>query len=143
MISDTNSDSRRARLYTVHVPVALALAMLGGIALLIDVQVAAYLFQNRPPGLVRKFVGMSEIFGHGFGTALVVVTISFLDPSRRRFLPRFAAASVAASICAHVTPTWRASSALTSTHSVTGCRSSQWMPTTRASRPAIRQMASP
>ncbi len=97
-----SAHSPPSKTYTVHVPVAFALITLGGFALLIDVQLAAYLFENRPPGMVRKCIGMSEIFGYGYGTALAVLTIFVLDPSRRRFLPRFAAASVAASVCAHL-----------------------------------------
>lgn len=89
-------------LFTVHVPIVVGLVGLGALALSIDVQVARYLFENRPPGFIRKLVGMSEVFAHGYGTLIAVLAIYTLHPSRRGYLPRFAVACIAASVCAHI-----------------------------------------
>jgi membrane-associated phospholipid phosphatase len=65
-------------------------AVLAVAALAIDIPVAGYARENWLPGDVRKLLTISEVFAHGFGVALILITILVLDPSNRHRVPRVA-----------------------------------------------------
>lgn len=64
----------------------LAVSAMGALAL--DMPVARYVSQIGLPGDVRKLFAVSEVFAHGFGVALILLTVVVLDPRNRYRLPR-------------------------------------------------------
>lgn len=82
----------------------LALLFLAGagMALAIDVRVAQAALHGHIPGDLRKLVNISEVFAHGFGVALILLTVFVLDPSNRRRIARVAAAPILAGLVAQL-----------------------------------------
>ena len=68
---------------------ALALACLGGLMLIVDVDVdvARWCKAGHTPKELMRFFNFSEVFGHGIGVATLLLTAAVLDPSLA--LPRF------------------------------------------------------
>jgi membrane-associated phospholipid phosphatase len=81
---------------------AVVLAVLAAAALLVDIPVARLSVENRASGDIRKLLNISEVFAHGFGVALILITVAVLDPSRRRQLPRVCACAFGAGIVAQL-----------------------------------------
>lgn len=81
----------------------VALAALFICAMLaIDVPVVRYLTSTRPRGFFRDLMNAVEVFGNGFGVALIVILIATLDPVRRRALPWIAGCAFGAGLFANV-----------------------------------------
>lgn len=78
------SDNRSGRLYGWAG--FWAVAAMGALAL--DMSVARYVSLIGMPGDVRKLFSVSEVFAHGFGVALILLTVAVLDPRKRYRLPR-------------------------------------------------------
>jgi membrane-associated phospholipid phosphatase len=81
---------------------AVVLAILAGVALSIDIPVARFSVENRTSGDIRKLLNISEVFAHGLGVALILITVAVLDPANRRLLPRVCACAFGAGIVAQL-----------------------------------------
>lgn len=70
---------------------ALFLACLGGMALFVDLPVARWCKAGHVPAELRRFLNFSEVFGHGFGVATILLSAAVLDPTLGgwRAAPRF------------------------------------------------------
>ena len=76
---------------------ACIFALAGLLALWADVPIAQFCHNLRvedkwPGDLVRLF-NMSEVFGHGLGVLLILLSVFVLDPKHRRAVPRLALAA--------------------------------------------------
>ena len=65
-----------ARLFVI----AVVLACLGGLALGIDIDVARWCKDGNVPRGLMRFLNFSEVFGHGFGVATILLAAAVLDP---------------------------------------------------------------
>jgi len=81
---------------------ALILVVAGFAALSVDVPVSHWLLTHGLPQELRRFVDLCEVFGHGFGVALILLSVWVLDPGSRRRLVRVTAMSFGAGILANV-----------------------------------------
>lgn len=71
---------------------SLGAALLGGVAFFVDLPIASWFAGDHGlPGDIEKFVNLSEIFAHGFGIAIIALTIAVLDPKSLRKIPRLLA----------------------------------------------------
>ena len=66
-------------------------ALAACVALLVDVPVARYAGTHSLFGDLRKVLEVSEVFAHGLGVLMILITVAVLDPSNRPRLPRVAA----------------------------------------------------
>ena len=66
--------------------------LIAGAALItpFDIAVSERLNPHGVPGDVRRILGLSEFFAHGFGVVMILIAIAVLAPSLRRALPRVA-----------------------------------------------------
>lgn len=78
----------------------LLAAILLPFLLAIDLPVEYTLTSLRMRGFFRDLLNVAEVFGNGFGVALVLVVITTLDPLRRNALPRLAACAFGAGMAA-------------------------------------------
>lgn len=88
----------RNRPYALSVVFVLAACA----ALAIDVPVAQYAEADWLVGDVRKILDVSEVFAHGLGVLMILITVAVLDPKSRRRLPRVAACAYGAGLVAQV-----------------------------------------
>jgi len=79
-----------------------ALALAGLCCLLLDVPLSFWIRDGNSPDLLEKLAGLSEIFGHGLGIVMIVITIAVLDPVHRVAIPRILAASLGAGLVANL-----------------------------------------
>ena len=56
-----------------------------------DLVLSRSLSTDGVPGDLRRVLGLSEFFAHGFGVAMILIAIAVLVPSLRRAVPRVAA----------------------------------------------------
>jgi len=89
---------RRSSLLVRLVVVATALALL----LAIDLPVERMIAGRRLPGFFRDLLAAAEVFGNGFGVALVLITIATLDPGRLRPIGRLAACAFGGGLAADI-----------------------------------------
>jgi len=96
----TNQDSAEPALDQLEQPLtssrlpylaALALALLALPAFALDIPLSRYVTQVNLPGDIRDLVRISEVFAHGFGVTLILITIIVLVPERRRHVLRLLA----------------------------------------------------
>jgi membrane-associated phospholipid phosphatase len=78
------------------------LASAGVAALAFDVPLASWVQSGKCPDLIHKLCSLSEVFGHGLGVTLIVVTIAVLDPWHRYAIPRILAAGLGSGLLANV-----------------------------------------
>lgn len=87
--------SLNQRISSVGIPRVVMLSPIFAVAALLasfaDLYVARLSLLHAAPGDVRKALAMCEIFGHGFGIAVICLTIAVLDQANRRKLPRLLA----------------------------------------------------
>jgi membrane-associated phospholipid phosphatase len=95
-----NIDTVPQRRPAFFIPAGLLIAVL--VSLAIDLPVAAYFKRGDSPRLFAEFLENVEPFGHGFGAALVVITVLVLDPPRRRQIPVLLAGSLGAGAAANI-----------------------------------------
>jgi membrane-associated phospholipid phosphatase len=76
----------RSALAKLAIP--LTFAILGILALTVDVPLARWFESQKLPGFVKKAFELSEVFGHGTGVAAILLCVWFLAPAQRRQLPR-------------------------------------------------------
>ncbi len=57
--------------------------------------------EDKFPGDIQRLFGMSEVFGHGLGVLLILITVFVLDPDRRGSLVRLAAAAFGSGLAAN------------------------------------------
>jgi membrane-associated phospholipid phosphatase len=81
---------------------AAVLAGLGVAALFVDVPLAQWIRGGNCPNWIYKISSLGEVFGHGLGVVLIVITISVLDPWHRHAVPRILAASLGSGLLANV-----------------------------------------
>ncbi len=67
---------------------------LSALALSWDTSITSLRHSKFIPGDLRRIIQLSEIFGHGFGIAIVSWMLWLLAPDKRRFIPRVAACAV-------------------------------------------------
>lgn len=80
---------------------AIVLAPLAVAALAVDLPLAAACRGGDLPGDLVRIVHLSEIFAHGSGIALILITAWVLDPANRRRLPRVAACAYGSGLVAN------------------------------------------
>lgn len=96
-MSNSVIDAHQSRLRPAWlIPLALGLATLAALA--IDIPVALAMMEKPIRGAFEKtlsdWLEVCEVFGHGFGAALIIVTVAVLDPLRRGVWPGLAAGSL-------------------------------------------------
>ncbi len=70
------------------------LLVLGILSLLVDTDITRMRHSSYISGDVRRMIQMSEIFGHGFGIAIVLCLLWLLAPDKRRLIPRLASCAI-------------------------------------------------
>ena len=104
---------RRSSQYVIEVPMvsdarprsirwAAFFAVAACASLTIDVPVARCQLDTWPLGDFRKMLDISEVFAHGFGAFMILMTVAVLDPLNRPRLPRVAACAFGAGLMAQV-----------------------------------------
>ena len=81
---------------------AAAFALSTCAALLVDVPLSRYAATHSLVGDLRKVLEVSEVFAHGLGVLLILITAAVLDPVRRPRLPRVAACAYGAGLAANI-----------------------------------------
>lgn len=81
-------------------PVGMLVAVL--VSLAIDLPVADYARTGKQPRWVSELLENAEPFGHGIGTALIVIAVLVLDPVRRRTPLPLLAGSLGAGLVANL-----------------------------------------
>lgn len=81
-----------------------ALALLCGYA--IDLPLARWIHTGSLPGDLRKIVNLAEVFAHGYGVALILITAATLDARGPRILPRLAICAYGAGLAASLSKVW-------------------------------------
>jgi len=71
-------------------------------ALTMDMPLARLAANVGIPGDLRKLLSVSEVFAHGMGVGLILLTIAVLDPAHRRHLFRIAYCAYGAGLCAQL-----------------------------------------
>jgi membrane-associated phospholipid phosphatase len=77
---------------------AAVFALAACASLMIDVPVARYAETTWMVGDVRKVLDVSEVFAHGFGVLMILITVAVLDPLNRPRLPRVTACAFGAGL---------------------------------------------
>lgn len=72
-----------SRYQSVLLAVATLLIGIGGLALLIDLPVAAWCKTHRLPGELGRLIHLLEISGHSLGAAIALIAVVTLDPTLR------------------------------------------------------------
>jgi membrane-associated phospholipid phosphatase len=90
-----------ARRAAVEFSSAIALAVLGVAALSIDLPLSRVCRHGALPGDVVRLLNFSEVFAHGAGVAMLLLTAWVLDPCRRRRLLPVAAGAYGAGMLAN------------------------------------------
>ncbi len=88
----------RSALAKLAIP--LTFAILGVLALVVDVPLARWFESHTLPGLIKKALELSEVFGHGTGVAAILLCVWFLAPGQRRQLPRIVCSAYLAGLTA-------------------------------------------
>ncbi len=93
-----NDSSSHTRSLSLIVPALFV--VLGCAALAIDIPLARWFEAQKLPGFVKKVSDLSEVFGHGSGIALILLTAWVLAPTQRRQLPRVICCAYGAGLAA-------------------------------------------
>lgn len=99
LLRTSSSDAQGIRLWIA----AVLFSVLAAVALAIDLPVARYFDaegERALPNSLRKLIIMSEVFAHGTGVALLLLTVWVLDRHHRRSVLRLAACAFGAGIAA-------------------------------------------
>ncbi len=62
---------------------SLAFVLLGGCALAVDLPLARWFEADSLSGSIVKFFKLAEVFGHGLGVGMILLTVWVLDPRNR------------------------------------------------------------
>ena len=100
---DESNQNGRAR---IAWPLILSLLCLSIAALPFDAIITANRRSGFLAGDIRRIIQLSEIFGHGFGLAVVGYMIWVLAPAKRRFFPRLIACTILPGLVVHVVKTF-------------------------------------
>jgi membrane-associated phospholipid phosphatase len=87
MPSHLYPDPRRA-----YLAAGVALALVWP-ALFVDLPIARWVLTDPLPGDIRRLVHFSEVFAHGLGVAVIVITVFVLDARNRWQIPRLLASA--------------------------------------------------
>lgn len=83
-------------------PLIISLLCLSVAALPFDAIITANRRTGVLAGDIRRIIQLSEIFGHGFGLAVVSYMIWILAPAKRRLFPRLIACSILPGLAVHL-----------------------------------------
>ena len=81
---------------------ALLLLLAAAAVLPVDVQLAHALQGNWIGGDLRRIILLAEVYGHGSGVAMILISIAVLHPTARRRVLRLALAVFGAGLAANV-----------------------------------------
>ena len=81
---------------------AAALLVLSASALFVDLPIARWCAGDPVPGDLHKLIMLAEVFGHGSGVLLILLSVAALDSNRRRYLPRLVACAYGAGLVVDV-----------------------------------------
>lgn len=98
MLSDSTSTIRRGLPW----PLIISLLCLSVVALPFDAIITANRRSGFLAGDIRRIIQLSEIFGHGFGLAVIGYMIWILAPVKRRFFPRLIACAILPGLLVHM-----------------------------------------
>ena len=76
----------------------IAIALVAGLA---DAPMANWMRSEPLPGDIEKVVLLAEVFAHGLGVLLILITVKSLDPRGWRVVPRLAATAYLAGLAAN------------------------------------------
>ncbi len=90
--ADTSDQPRfRSLKYGV---VAAILILAAPIVMLFDIALSKNLVAENLPGDIEKSIHLCEFFAHGFGVAMILISVAVLVPSVRRQIPRVAICAI-------------------------------------------------
>ena len=72
------------------------------LAVACDLPVSSWLTDKPLPEVLRKLLSLSEVFAHGLGVGMLLLTVLVLDRRIRHFFPRLVAMSLGAGVLANV-----------------------------------------
>ena len=102
--SQSTSTPTPTRPSSLFIPAAI-FAILGTLAFAVDLPLARYCnylkVEDKFPGDIERLFNMSEVFGHGLGVFLILVTVFVLDADRRRSVARLAACAFGSGLAAN------------------------------------------
>jgi membrane-associated phospholipid phosphatase len=81
---------------------AAVLTLLAVMAVLVDRPLAQWLLAGNSPYWIKKVCGLAEVFGHGLGVPLLLLTAFILDPLHRRSLVRVGVMAFGSGVLANV-----------------------------------------
>ena len=102
-VLDDSNQNVRAR---IAWPLILSLLCLSIAALPFDAIITANRRSGFLAGDIRRIIQLSEIFGHGFGLAVVGYLIWVLAPAKRCFFPRLIACTILPGLVVHIVKTF-------------------------------------
>jgi membrane-associated phospholipid phosphatase len=76
------------RSWVLQFAIPALLILLGIAALTIDIPLAQWFKSQKFPSYLKKICDLAEVFGHGAGVALILLTVWVLAPQQRPRLPR-------------------------------------------------------
>lgn len=101
-MSTIDGSKLKPRPFWQHIAIGTGLLLLGVWMMRFDIVLTELFDSKNWPGDLRRIFKLSEIFAHGFGIALILVSIWLLDPKRRKFIPRLIACAAFPPITAHI-----------------------------------------
>ena len=102
VLEETNPSNQNR----IRWPLILSLLCLSVAVLPFDAIITAHRRSGFLAGDVRRIIQLSEIFGHGFGLAVVAYMVWALAPAKRRFLPRLVACMLLPGLAVHIIKTF-------------------------------------
>ena len=90
----------------LHWPLIISMLCISIAALPFDAIITANRRSGFLAGDIRRIIQLSEIFGHGFGLAVVGYFIWVLAPAKRKFFPRLLACALLPGIVVHLIKTF-------------------------------------
>ena len=94
------SPARNGRRRVAALVCAATLALLGVLAMGVDIELARWFDAKNCPTAIKKCLDLCEVFGHGFGVAGILLTVWVLAPRLRPKLPRIIVSTYVAGLIA-------------------------------------------
>ncbi len=102
--SESTSTPTTPRPSGLFIPAAV-FTVLGVVAFAVDVPLARYCnylkVEDKFPGDIERLFNMSEVFGHGLGVIMILITVFVLDAGRRRSVARLTACAFGSGLAAN------------------------------------------
>lgn len=80
----------------------LLLMVAGFVCLVFDVPLARFFAADVAPREIQAILDRAEVFGHAYGVAAIALTIWFVSPTKRIWMPRFLIAAYGAGLAADI-----------------------------------------